>query len=265
MSSLNGYNENPYATPQKSGHAHGLVHATSTPIYPVQYPPPPLPISCLPQVPPANYQIPPVQAQSSDVGIILNEVLNRLNGLDQKLVRLHDIDKKLLKLDTMATNFDKLSDKVKCINNEVVSVKKKLNDVEKSSDFISGKIDDITRDNAKMKSDVKSFSMTINNQNKLLQERIGVVEIQNAKLKTEISKLSNTTKSETGYKNFHGLSLIKKENDRLKSTVLDLQCQSLSENLVFMGIPEQKDENAESSIILDILRIYVRTTVYVYM
>ena len=123
MSSLNGYSENPYATPQKSGHAHGLVHATSTPIYPVQYPPPPLPISCLHQVPPANYQIPPTEAQSSDLGKILNEVLNRLNGLDQKLVRLDDIDKKLLKLDTMATNLDKLSDKVKGINNEVFLIR----------------------------------------------------------------------------------------------------------------------------------------------
>ena len=76
-----------------------------------------------------------------------------------------------------------------------------------------------------MKSDVKSFSMTINNQTKLLQEIIGAVEIQNAKLTMEISNLSNTTKSETGDTNFNGLSLIKKENDRLKSTILDLQCQ----------------------------------------
>jgi hypothetical protein len=90
--------------------------------------------------------------------------------------------------------------------------------------------------------------MTINIQTKVLQEIIGAVEIQNAKLKTEISKLSNTTKSETGDKNFNVLSLIKKENDRLKSTVLDLQCQSLSENLVFMGIPGLKNENAERSI-----------------
>lgn len=49
-------------------------------------PPPPLPISCLPQVPPANYQIPPAQAQSSDVGKILNEVLNRLNDLDFHII-----------------------------------------------------------------------------------------------------------------------------------------------------------------------------------
>ena len=95
---------------------------------------------------------------------------------------------------------------------------------------------------------MKSFSMNINNQTKLLQERIGAGEIQNAKLKTEISNIYNTTKSETGNKNFHGLSLIKKQNDRLRSTVLDLQCQSLSEHLVFMGIPELKDENTESSI-----------------
>ena len=125
MSSLNGYSENPYATPQKSGHAHELVHTTSTPIYPVQYPPPPLPFPCLPQVPPTNYQISPAQAQSSDVAIILHEVLNRLNGLDQKLDRLDDIDKNLLRLDTMATNVDKLSDKVKGINNEVFLIREK--------------------------------------------------------------------------------------------------------------------------------------------
>jgi hypothetical protein len=48
--------------------------------------------------------------------------------------------------------------------------------------------------------------MNINNQTKLLQERIGAGEIQNAKLKTEISNIYNTTKSETGNKNFHGLA-----------------------------------------------------------
>ena len=44
---------------------------------------------------------------------------------------------------------------------------------------------------------MKSFSMNIDNQTKLLQERIGTVEIQNAKPKTEISNISNTTQSET--------------------------------------------------------------------
>lgn len=95
---------------------------------------------------------------------------------------------------------------------------------------------------------MKNFSINIDNQTKLLQERIGTVEIQNAKPKTEISNISNTSQSETGDKNFHGLPLIKKHNDHLRSTVLHLQCQSLSEHLVFMGIPELKDENTESSI-----------------
>jgi hypothetical protein len=69
MSSLNGYSENPYARAQNSDHAHGLVHAASTSIYPVQYPSPTLDISCFQQVPPANYQLPPAQTKSSDLVI----------------------------------------------------------------------------------------------------------------------------------------------------------------------------------------------------
>jgi hypothetical protein len=43
----------------------------------------------------AHYQQSPSQ---TDIGKILSEVLNRISGLDEKLVRLDDIDKKLSKL-----------------------------------------------------------------------------------------------------------------------------------------------------------------------
>jgi hypothetical protein len=41
-----------------------------------------------------HYQQPPPQ---TDIGKMLSEVLNRISGLDEKLVRLDDVDKKIVK------------------------------------------------------------------------------------------------------------------------------------------------------------------------
>ena len=58
--------------------------------------------------------------------------------------------------------------------------------------------------------------------------------------------------------NNEGLTTLRKENERLKSSVLDLQCQAMGANLVFTGIVENKDENLENTnknFIKDMLKI----------
>ena len=55
------------------------------------------------------------------------------------------------------------------------------------------------------------------------------------------------------------LSDIKEENDELKSTVLDLQCRSMKNNLVFTGLIEKENENTEN-VIRDFIRDQLRIT-----
>ena len=263
LSSLNNMGENPYGSPVKTV---GYIQqpGTSTPIYQPQYVPPPQPpMPHMPSVLPIQshnaMQQQPIAHQSSDVNRLLTEVLTRLNGLDTKLARLDDIDKKLLKLDTVSANVGKLSNQVECLHSEVQSVKKRLDDVEKSSDFVSGKIDDVMSDTTRLNSEFKSFVAASKTQTKILHERIVNVEAQNTALKTEMAKLCNEPKKQAENFDMNYISAMKKENDRLKSSVFDLQCQNLSDNLVFTGIAETTDESTN-----DIIKNFIKVTQNMY-
>ena len=94
MANLNSLNDHTYLSPSKTGCYTNPQPTTSTPAYSAQYPPPPIPPPVMmtnAQQGFAHYQQPPPQ---TDIGKMLSEVLNRISGLDEKLVRLDDIDKK---------------------------------------------------------------------------------------------------------------------------------------------------------------------------
>ncbi|CAC5357740.1 unnamed protein product [Mytilus coruscus] len=255
LSCLNILSEPTYATLNKAtGYTPQL--ATSTPIYPaqyLQYPPPqpqnvPNHVPMLFKGPFQTQQSPPLlpHQQPNDVSRLLTEVLSRLNGLDQKLGRLDEIDKKSLKLDTVSTNLGKLNSQVQNLEGNLAAVNKLLGDVEKSSVVVSGKLDDITKENKNIVSVSKS-------QNKILHERIASLEKQNIVFKGKISKIANETKSKSDNDSLDCLNVMKTDNERLRSSVLDLQCQ-LNENLVFNGIAEQTDEVTD-----DLVKAFVRT------
>ena len=86
---------------------------------------------------------------------MLSEVLNRIRGLDEKLVRLDDIDKTLSKLDTVSADLCKLSTNVDGLSRGVNSVNKRLDDVEESSTFVGAKFDQINKETVTVKSDKK--------------------------------------------------------------------------------------------------------------
>ncbi|CAC5379506.1 unnamed protein product [Mytilus coruscus] len=194
---MNSLNEHTYATPNKTT-AYTPQLATSTPIYPaqyLQYPPPqpqnmPNHVPMIFQCPFQTQQSPPLfpHQQPNDVSRLLTEVLSRLKSLDQKLGRLDEIDKKLLKLDTVSTNLGKLNSQVQNLEGNLVAVIKWLGDVEKKSVFVSGKLEDITKEN-------KNIMAVSKNQNKILHERIASVEKQNTVFKAEISKIANEKKN----------------------------------------------------------------------
>ena len=91
------------------------------------------------------------------------------------------------------------------------------------------------------------MTLTKSTQNKLLQERINAVEKQNTAMKLEMNRLNVEVGSRVRITNNEGLTTLRKENERLKSSVLDLQCQPMGANLVFTGIVEKKDENLENT------------------
>ncbi|CAL9706223.1 unnamed protein product [Knipowitschia caucasica] len=61
------------------------------------------------------------------------------------------------------------------------------------------------------------------------------IEKENKTIKEDVTKLKRTTEDLTN------------ENKKLKTTLLDLQCRSMRDNLLFMGIKEQPNETYKTS------------------
>ena len=95
---------------------------------------------------------------------------------------------------------------------------------------------------------MKKVPLPNSTQNKLIQERINAVEKQNTAMKLEMNRLNVEVRSRVGNSNTEVLTTLRKENKRLKSSVLDLQCQAMGEHLVFTGVVENEDENLENTI-----------------
>ncbi len=74
------------------------------------------------------------------------------------------------------------------------------------------------------------MTLTNSTQNKLLQERINTLEKQNTAMKLEMNRLNVEVGSRVGNTNNEGLTTLRKENECLKYSVLDLQCQTMCEN-----------------------------------
>jgi co-chaperonin GroES (HSP10) len=71
-----------------------------------------------------------------------------------------------------------------------------------------------------VKSDKKKMTLTNSTQNKLLQERINAVEKQNTAMKLEMNRLNVEVGSRVRITNNEGLTTLRKENERLKSSVI---------------------------------------------
>ncbi|KAL0152965.1 hypothetical protein M9458_051718 [Cirrhinus mrigala] len=71
---------------------------------------------------------------------------------------------------------------------------------------------------------------------KFSQSQIEMLQMQNNDLQTKI--LALTTQ----------ITNLTTENNQMKETILDLQCRSMRENLIFTGIPETPQENPEDAI-----------------
>lgn len=68
------------------------------------------------------------------------------------------------------------------------------------------------------------------------QSQIASLQKENNEMHTKISDLTTTINS------------IKTENKLLKESILDIQCRSMRDNLVFSGLPEQTQDNPEQAI-----------------
>ena len=83
-------------------------------------------------------------------------------------------------------------------------------------------------------------------------------------LKTEANNISKSLKTinskevkNVGHEFRSSLSDMKKENDKLKESFLDVQMKSMSNNLIFYNIPETEVENCPD-IVLDFCKVTMK-------
>ena len=158
------------------------------------------------------------QAKEVSLGMIhetLVRIESRLSNIETKSVslekRLHIIENKMNNIDRLSENLSSLETKVSKIEREMHQVKKTAEEAENSAKTISEMFDNTT---AKTERDLNKF------------------------LKEESSKLDEKFRI--------SIQTIEKRNEEIQSSVTDLKSRSMRDNLIFSGIPENRNEDCEA-------------------
>lgn len=151
-------------------------------------------------------------------GNIFSSLLISINSIDQRLERLEKMDDKISKL-------EQFCDSMKDLNTRVTDVESNVKDVENACSVNQAKIDELFEEK-----DNLWLAISANG-----AKGVG----KGGKISLEMVK-------------------IREDNDKLRSTVAELQSQSLQNNLVFYGIYDKPGENTEQlvkSFIFDMLNV----------
>ena len=130
------------------------------------------------------------------------------------------IEKTVNKINAVDEKLSKMESKFTTLSSEVRTIKEKCSELESSTKGLSNIFD-------KVKQSCDKNTSSITGMNK---------EIRNIK-----DLVINNKESID-----QNITLLSDGQDKLKETILDLQCRSMKNNLVFLGIPEKEDREAEN-------------------
>ena len=156
--------------------------------------------------------------ENVEISSVLNNCLTLLTRMDTRLTNIEkNTGKNTTTLVQMNDKLTSLTARVITAENEIVAVKGRVTDIEANVQGTSNLFDEVSAKTDSLTKDVTE-----------LKEKMGT-EDSNASMKEDIQKL-------------------KEENDRLKGKLLDMQCRSMKNNLIFNGLLEQPDENCEEKL-----------------
>ncbi|VDI44432.1 Hypothetical predicted protein [Mytilus galloprovincialis] len=163
-------------------------------------------------------------------GTLLNMIFEIVTGIDSTMRRMETSMEK--RLDDLKQDFLTVSARVRTLENQASDVNKKLSDCETSCQGVSNLFDQVS-------GQVKTNRRNINNHD------------------TRIKKLEDNTIVRPGVPPV----INSKEIESLKAAILDLQCRSMKNNLIFTGlhrVPGEDTEELLRSFLYDELRIDYR-------
>ncbi|KAK3106878.1 hypothetical protein FSP39_001866 [Pinctada imbricata] len=157
----------------------------------------------------------------------LSGIYTMLEKLDKKLNKIDDVDKRLLKIENIVSKLNSLEQRVVKSETEISETKRVVAELQRShaenvsylngyNNLFDGLKDDITD----------------------LRENHRNVKASATQAESAVAELKTTMVAE-----------IECSRDEIREDILDLQCRSMRDNLLFYGIPEKDDEDAEDTIV----------------
>lgn len=186
-----------------------------------------------------------------DMFKILSDVSNRIGKIEKGM---SEVSKMNRTLSTLASNFDELKIQVSNIESTVKNVKSKCDKQESDISKLKTNQSNTEKDVSTVQKDVKNIQSDMQGLSDFmddfkLKHESNVQDVK--QMRSSVSKIANDLEDqavELRGEIKSALSDIREENEDLRSTVIDLQCRSMKNNLVFTGINEFEKENTEEVI-----------------
>lgn len=157
--------------------------------------------------------------ENVELSSVLNNVLTLLNRMDTRLSTIEkNTGKNTTTLKQMNDTLTSLTSRVITVESDVSQIKTRVSDMESSLQGTGNLFDEV-----KQKTDMLSINVD--------EVKVKQVDLDEARKTT-----NRTVKS------------IQDENASLQEKLLDMQCRSMKNNLVFTGLLEQRDENCEEKL-----------------
>ncbi|CAG2211114.1 unnamed protein product [Mytilus edulis] len=186
----------------------------------------------------------------------------RLTTIEKGMLQVTQINRTLT---TMVHNFGELKTKVSNVESDVNKLKSKSATTESDIASIKNKNVNIDRDMKQMKKDNSETNRNMQGLSDFIDDfrakhesnvkEVSGIRTAMSKAVNDFEDMSHELKQEIKV----SINEVKEENDELKDTIIDLQCRSMKNNLIFTGLREPENENTENLIrgfIKDELHIY---------
>ncbi|VDI22904.1 Hypothetical predicted protein [Mytilus galloprovincialis] len=175
--------------------------------------------------------------------------------------RLTTIEKGMSQVNQMNRTLTNLLSKFTEMNSKVAEAECQIKNLKSKCDSNDGKMSQLKHDHTELNKEVKNMKKIQTDANNNLQgisdfmDDFKVNHENNVKdvrsVKSSISKVANDLADNTLELRNEIKTVVnnaKQENENLQSTVIDLQCRSMKNNLVFTGLTETEGENTEEVI-----------------
>lgn len=143
--------------------------------------------------------------------------------------------------------FDKIIDVLNSVNSRLQHIESqvsKIDDVQKCLSFLTIKVNSLESD----MNDMKASNVDLERNTQAISDLYDDLKSKSDRNKEEIIQLKRQGIGATNInyiKQLHDLAELQKDRDELKAAVTDLQCRSMKNNLIFLGLKENNSENTE--------------------